>query len=57
MYADERTAFDNSGWRYDTALSLVKAGKNEDAVDLVLIFVTDRGQAWRMKQDLRFINA
>jgi len=56
MHHSERDALDNARWRYRAALDLVKAGKNAEAIELACELVTDNGQAWRAKQDLRFIN-
>lgn len=56
MHHSERTALDNAGWRYDSALELVRQGRNDEAVELVSALVTDAGQAWRAKQDKKFVN-
>lgn len=56
MHHTERTALDNSGWIYTSALELTRQGRNAEATSLVFGLMTVAGCAWRQKQDKKFLN-
>jgi hypothetical protein len=56
MHHTERTALDNDKVLYNDVMALVKRGMREEATEQVVTLITDAGQAWRAKQDKRFIN-